>query len=43
VVLIATDHDAVDYSLIGKVGRLIIDTRNAMASRGVANERVMKA
>jgi UDP-N-acetyl-D-glucosamine dehydrogenase len=43
VVLIATDHDAVDYALIGQAGRLIIDTRNAMANRGFTNERVMKA
>ncbi|HET9161611.1 MAG TPA: nucleotide sugar dehydrogenase [Caulobacteraceae bacterium] len=43
VVLIATDHDAVDYGLIGKAARLVVDTRNAMASRGFTNERVMKA
>jgi len=30
-VLIVTDHNAVDYNLIGRHARLIIDTRNAMA------------
>jgi UDP-N-acetyl-D-glucosamine dehydrogenase len=43
VVLISTDHDAVDYGLIGEAARFVVDTRNAMASRGFANERVMKA
>ncbi len=35
-VLIATDHDAVDYALIGEQARLVVDTRNAMARSGVA-------
>ncbi|MCX7934042.1 MAG: nucleotide sugar dehydrogenase, partial [Planctomycetota bacterium] len=30
-VLIATDHSAVDYALIGRTARLVVDTRNAMA------------
>lgn len=30
-VLIVTDHDAVDYGLVGQHARLVIDTRNAMA------------
>lgn len=34
-VLIATDHDAVDYALIGSHARLIVDTRNAMRSHAV--------
>ena len=37
-VLIITDHDAVDYELVGEHAGLIVDTRNAMAS--VAPERV---
>ncbi|MBX3354092.1 MAG: nucleotide sugar dehydrogenase [Phycisphaeraceae bacterium] len=28
--LIITDHDAVDYGLVGKASKLIVDTRNAM-------------
>jgi UDP-N-acetyl-D-glucosamine dehydrogenase len=34
-ILIATDHDAVDYRLIGAHARLVVDTRNAMRGRGV--------
>ena len=30
-VLIITDHDAVDYAMIGEHAKLIVDTRNAMA------------
>lgn len=30
-VLIVTDHDAVDYALVGEHAGLVIDTRNAMA------------
>src|SRR5690606_28981019 len=30
LVLIATDHDLVDWSLIGRTASLIVDTRNAM-------------
>jgi len=42
-VLIATDHDAVDYALLGSAAKLVVDTRNAMASRGLAGETVVKA
>jgi UDP-N-acetyl-D-glucosamine dehydrogenase len=31
VVLIATDHDEVDYALVARHARLVVDTRNAMA------------
>ncbi len=30
-VLILTDHDAVDYSMIGQHAKIVVDTRNAMA------------
>ena len=43
VALICTDHDAVDYQLLGDHCRLIIDTRNACASRGIAGGRIVKA
>jgi UDP-N-acetyl-D-glucosamine dehydrogenase len=43
LVLIATDHDAVDYGAIVASGRQIVDTRNAIARRGLAMERVTKA
>jgi UDP-N-acetyl-D-glucosamine dehydrogenase len=42
-VLISTDHDAVDYKLIGKAAKLVVDTRNAMANRGVGGANVVKA
>jgi UDP-N-acetyl-D-glucosamine dehydrogenase len=43
IVLISTDHDAVDYEAIARHARLVVDTRNAMARRGLSNERVVKA
>jgi UDP-N-acetyl-D-glucosamine dehydrogenase len=30
-VLIVTDHAAIDYDLIGRHAKLVVDTRNAMA------------
>ena len=42
-VIIVTDHDAVDYALIGRHARLIIDTRNAMARVDDPKARVVKA
>lgn len=41
-VLIATDHDAVAYDLLAKA-KLVIDTRNAMTSRGFAGVNLVKA
>ena len=42
LVLILTDHDAVDYELVGKTAKLIVDTRNAMAKvKGVKAEVVL--
>ena len=42
-VLIATDHDAVDYALIARHARLIVDTRNALERRGIVAVGVIKA
>jgi UDP-N-acetyl-D-glucosamine dehydrogenase len=42
-VLIATDHDAIDYDLIARHGRLIVDTRNAFARRGFGGAHIVKA
>lgn len=44
-VVIVTDHAAVDYALLGRHARLIVDTRNAMARRakGPVAARVVKA
>lgn len=42
-VLIATDHDQVDYALIAKHAKLTIDTRNACARAGVQGGTIIKA
>ena len=42
-VLIATDHDDVDYATIAASAALVIDTRNAMAKHGFSNSRIVKA
>ncbi|HVO02587.1 MAG TPA: nucleotide sugar dehydrogenase [Candidatus Cybelea sp.] len=42
-VLIVTDHDQVDYGLIARHARLVVDTRNAMARNAVRNAKVVKA
>ena len=42
-VLIATDHDAVDYAALLALGCPVVDTRNAIAARGLPMERVTKA
>jgi UDP-N-acetyl-D-glucosamine dehydrogenase len=43
-VLVATDHGVVDYQLIARHARLVIDTRNAFARRGIeCAGRLLKA
>ncbi len=42
-VLIATDHDSIDYGLVAANARLIIDTRNVMAKAGLTSDKVVKA
>ena len=42
-VLIATDHDGLDYPSLARTARLVIDTRNACASSGADLERVVLA
>jgi len=42
-VLIATDHDAVDYGLVADAARLVVDTRNAMQARGLVGPKIVKA
>jgi UDP-N-acetyl-D-glucosamine dehydrogenase len=41
--LIATDHDAVDYRLLQAHAKVIIDTRNACAKAGVVGTNVARA
>ncbi len=42
-VLIATDHTRVDYDLVGRHAKLIVDTRNAMGSKKRPAKKVVKA
>jgi UDP-N-acetyl-D-glucosamine dehydrogenase len=42
-VLIATDHDGVDYGLLASHARCVIDTRNACARRNVTGPHIFKA
>ena len=42
-VLIATDHDAVDYKALVSAAKLVVDTRNACARAGAAHSNVIKA
>lgn len=42
-VLIATDHDNVDYKLVVDSAKVVVDTRNACARAGIPEGRVIKA
>ncbi|TNE32103.1 MAG: nucleotide sugar dehydrogenase [Alphaproteobacteria bacterium] len=42
-VLIATDHDTIDYGAIADSARLVVDTRNAMERRGLVVRQLVKA
>jgi UDP-N-acetyl-D-glucosamine dehydrogenase len=42
-VIVVTDHDDIDYELLSRHSRLIIDTRNAFASRGLQADSIVKA
>lgn len=42
-VVIATDHDNVDYDAISRWAQLIVDTRNIFARKGIASSSVIKA
>jgi UDP-N-acetyl-D-glucosamine dehydrogenase len=43
VVLIATDHDVIDYVHLAANSKLVVDTRNACARAGVSGANVVKA
>ena len=43
VVLIAADHDAIDYKALVGAAKLVIDTRNACARAGAVGGNVVKA
>lgn len=42
-VVIATDHDNVDYEAIARVAPLIVDTRNVFARKGIESDAIVKA
>jgi UDP-N-acetyl-D-glucosamine dehydrogenase len=42
-VLLVTDHSAFDYATVFTHARLIVDTRNAFASRGLVGPHVERA
>ncbi|MBD3845144.1 nucleotide sugar dehydrogenase [Bosea sp. SSUT16] len=42
-VLIATDHDAIDYRALAEAARLVVDTRNACAKAGLGGDNIVKA
>jgi UDP-N-acetyl-D-glucosamine dehydrogenase len=42
-VLIATDHDNINWSAVDNSVRLIIDTRNARAWAGLTGDNIVKA
>ena len=42
-VLIATDHDGLDYAGLARWSPLIIDTRNVFARNGIVADHVVKA
>jgi UDP-N-acetyl-D-glucosamine dehydrogenase len=41
--LLVTDHEAVDYRLVARHARLVIDTRNAFARKGISGDHIVKA
>lgn len=43
LVVISTDHSDYDYQFIYENARLILDTRNAFASRGISSLKIVKA
>ncbi len=42
-VLIATDHDGIDYRALASTARLIVDTRNALGRAGIHGPTIVKA
>jgi UDP-glucose/GDP-mannose dehydrogenase family, UDP binding domain len=42
-VLVATDHDTVDYRLIAEGASVVVDTRNVFQRVGIHSDRIVKA
>jgi UDP-N-acetyl-D-glucosamine dehydrogenase len=43
ITIICTDHDGIDYRSLAAWSRLLIDTRNAFAQRGLNGKNIVKA
>jgi UDP-N-acetyl-D-mannosaminuronate dehydrogenase len=41
--VIVTDHEAIDWRMVGRHAALIVDTRNVMAALDGVSARVLKA
>ena len=41
--IIVTDHDKVDWALLARLGRLIVDTRYVMARHGLTSDNIVNA
>lgn len=42
-VIVATDHDNVDYNLLAENAQLVIDTRNVLGARGLQSKQTVRA
>ncbi|MER8479345.1 nucleotide sugar dehydrogenase [Mesorhizobium sp. M1163] len=42
-IVVATDHDSIDYQLISKNSKIIIDTRNVFARKGILGGNIVKS
>lgn len=42
-VLIATDHDGIDYAGLIRSAKLVVDTRNAVGRAGIVSQKVVRA
>ena len=42
-VLIATDHDSIDYASLAEWAQILVDTRNAFGRRGISGANIVKA
>jgi len=43
LIMIITNHDDIDYKLVGQSSNIIIDTRNVMADYPEFSDKVFKA
>ena len=41
--VVSTDHDSIDYELLARSARLVVDTRNVFVRRGITSPNVVKA